>query len=317
VICHLALRPDRLPFRHPKPYIHPKVREANNMTIAAGFRCSDGIVLCSDSQITAPDGTKYNAQKIFSYSSSEVDAAFAFAGVEVFSKMCIERLSRCVLASEPSNIEQILRDEALAIHQTYSPQATVSTTDYDLDVLVAVRFRTGNHDELGLYHIEGPAVSPPIRTFDCIGIGRTVARQAINSFYKDGLSVQEGSRIAVFCLKQTKDHVDSCGGPSQVTVVWDDTDEELGPTDPYNIEQDYILEIERGFAALFEALRPVFLSFNDANPYNSRFAKNLADAARTIKKVWNKTFKKVVRAEKRDREEMERFIAEQNKPKKV
>ena len=52
------------------------------MTIVAGFRCSDGIVLCADSQMTALDGTKYNAQKIFDYSSSssEVYAVFAFAG---------------------------------------------------------------------------------------------------------------------------------------------------------------------------------------------------------------------------------------------
>jgi hypothetical protein len=192
----------------------------------------------------------------------------------------------------------------------------MSTTDFDLAVLVGVRFTNDDmSNSLALYHIEGPAVSPAITTFDCMGIGRTVARQAISLFYKNGFSVHEASRVGVYCLKQTKDHVDACGGPSQITVLWDDTEEEFGPTSPYSIEQDYILEIEGGFAALFEALRPVFLSFNDANPYDSSFAKHLGNAAKAIKKVWNKTYRKLARTEKKDREEMERFIADSKKPK--
>src|SRR5271170_6684014 len=83
-----------------KPYIRPNDRRNKVMTIAAGFKCSDGIVLCADSQMTASDGTKYNAPKIFSYSENQVDAVFAFAGSEVFSKMCIERLAKRILASE-------------------------------------------------------------------------------------------------------------------------------------------------------------------------------------------------------------------------
>jgi len=285
------------------------------MTIAAGFRCSDGIVLCADSQITAPDGTKYNAQKVFSYSSSDVDVVFAFAGVEVFSKMCIERLSKRVLASTASEVAEALRDEALSIHQTYAPQATASTTEYDLDILVATKFSLSDRDQLALYRIEGPAVSLPIKTFDCIGIGRTVARQAISLFFKDRLSVQEASRIGVYCLKQAKEHLDACGGPSQITMLWDDTEVEIGPTAPWNMEQHEILEVEAGFTALFEAFRPVFLSFNNTSPYDASFAKHLEDAARAIKRNWSKSFGKIVRRERKEQEELDHFIGEYNKPK--
>jgi 20S proteasome alpha/beta subunit len=284
------------------------------MTIAAGFRCSDGMVLCADSQMTASDGIKYNAQKIFSHSENQVDAVFAFAGMEVFSKMCIERLAKRVLASDLDNVEKLLQEEALSIHETYAPHATANATEYDLDVLVGVRFTSGVHDGMRLYHIEGPAVSPPIKTFDCIGIGRTAARQAIGLFYRDGLTVEEASRLGVYCLKQTKDHVDACGGPSQVTTLWDDGLSEIfGPSAPYSVEQDTILEIEGGFAALFEALRPVFLSFNNAHPWNSSFTKHLNDAAKTIKKIWNRSYGSILKREKKEQEQMRQRIDKDNK----
>jgi hypothetical protein len=285
------------------------------MTIAVGFRCSDGIVLCADSQMSAPsDGMKYNAQKTFSYSGNQVDAVFAFAGTEVFSKMCIERLARRILASELSNVEQALQEEALSIHEAYSPRATVTTTDYDLNVLVGVRFTSGADDGIALFHIEGPAVSPPIKTFDCIGVGRMVARQAISLFYSDSLTVQEASRVGVYCLKQTKEHVGECGGPSQVIMLWDDSKEVFGPTAPYSVEKTDILEIEGGFAALFEALRPVFLSFNNTRSYDPSFTKHLRESAKAIKKVWNKTYGSIVRREKKDQEEIRRLFEAQDKP---
>jgi hypothetical protein len=71
--------------------------------------------------MTAPDGVKYNASKILTYSANQVDVVFAFAGMEIFSKMCIERLAKRVLNSTTENIEQVLQEEALLVHETYSP----------------------------------------------------------------------------------------------------------------------------------------------------------------------------------------------------
>lgn len=311
----------RLPKIPLKPYIRPDKRGIKAMTIAAGFRCADGIVLCADSQITAADGTKYNAEKLIGYSNDDIDVVFAFAGVEVFSKMCIERLAQRILTSQVSDVEQVLRDEALSIHQTYAPQATSSTTEYDLDVLVATKFRLQDRDVLALFHIEGPAVSPPIKTFDCIGIGRTVARQAVNVFYKSQLSIQEASRIAVYSLQQTKTNVDGCGGPSQIILIWDDSEDKdlrlLGPSDPYRMEQELVSEIEQGFTSLFESLRPAFLSFNDADPHDRAFEKHFKKAAADIRKTRNKMFGKIARQRKKEQEELQRFIAENSQPKTI
>jgi 20S proteasome alpha/beta subunit len=283
------------------------------MTIAAAFRCSDGVVLCADSQMTAVnDGMKYNAQKLFSYSTENVDSVFAFAGAETFSKMCIERLSKVVEVSNPSTIEVNLRNEALAIHQEYAPQALATNpAEYDLNVFLAVRFY---QNRASLFHIEGPAVSPPISTYDCIGIGRTVARQSINLFHKNGLSLWEAVRVAVYCLKQTKEHIEACGGPSQVIALWDDSKDEFVSASPYTFEGNDILEIERGFTTLFDALRPVFLSFNDTYPHDTEFDKHLKTAAKVLKRAWREGVSEAQRLqEKQNKKILERFVVDRKK----
>jgi hypothetical protein len=62
MITHPSALVQKFPNLVQKPYIRPVRRENKAMTIAVGFRCSDGIVLCADSQITARDGLKYNAK---------------------------------------------------------------------------------------------------------------------------------------------------------------------------------------------------------------------------------------------------------------
>jgi hypothetical protein len=57
----------RLPNSPRKAYIRPCVqpaKQARPMTIAVVFRCKDGVILCSDTQITKAAGKTYGS-KIF------------------------------------------------------------------------------------------------------------------------------------------------------------------------------------------------------------------------------------------------------------
>jgi hypothetical protein len=81
----------------------------------------------------------------------QIYAAFAFAGIETFSSLCIERLAKYVLDSEPAKVEEALINEAFAIHQAYAPLAIADPTDYVSDVLGATEFQLPGRDELGLY----------------------------------------------------------------------------------------------------------------------------------------------------------------------
>jgi hypothetical protein len=64
------------------------------------------------------------AKRIVGYSDGDgIDVVFVFSGVEVFSKLCIERLAQRVLASDHKTVSDVLRGEALLIHHAYAPQA--------------------------------------------------------------------------------------------------------------------------------------------------------------------------------------------------
>jgi 20S proteasome alpha/beta subunit len=69
----LVAAPNRLPKQPTKPYIRPERKQERKrpMTIALGIRTPDGIVLCSDSQLTVPQQMKYYDQKIRAFWNGE------------------------------------------------------------------------------------------------------------------------------------------------------------------------------------------------------------------------------------------------------
>jgi hypothetical protein len=56
--------PQKFPYRDQKPYIPPQRKGVKAMTIAAGFRCKDGVVLCADTEVTIPGWLKFRGSKI-------------------------------------------------------------------------------------------------------------------------------------------------------------------------------------------------------------------------------------------------------------
>jgi hypothetical protein len=63
------------------------------MTIGVGFVCQDGIVLCSDREMTGPNGYKYQETKILRSTNRKRTIAFSYAGYPdeakaMFRKVC-------------------------------------------------------------------------------------------------------------------------------------------------------------------------------------------------------------------------------------
>lgn len=84
----------KLPNLPRKPCI-PFVRaECKSMTIAAGFNCKDGVVLCSDTQITQAAGESYES-KIFCI-KAEADCHLAYAGYAEFIKEFVAELKEII-----------------------------------------------------------------------------------------------------------------------------------------------------------------------------------------------------------------------------
>jgi hypothetical protein len=63
----------------PKPLVRRSER-VRRMTIAAGYVCDSGIVLCADTQETIPGYTKNSAHKLMAFETADLNLIFAGSG---------------------------------------------------------------------------------------------------------------------------------------------------------------------------------------------------------------------------------------------
>ena len=93
------------------------------MTIAAGFRCRDGIVLCTDSQITVQSLSKYPGEKIIGFPKLKSRPIFAFAGHVNFSKMCIYQIVKEIERTQTDStldLYGLLKSECKKLWEEYA-----------------------------------------------------------------------------------------------------------------------------------------------------------------------------------------------------
>jgi hypothetical protein len=139
------------------------------MTIAAGFRCIDGILLCTDSQFTAADKT-FREKIITVDFSRQSMVTFAFSGDEDYAKSAIED-AREAVAEIPegeqtvSTIRKKIMKAVSDMSKAYSGHGGEQSQKPEF--IVAVSTRRG-HTEL--FSCRESAM-PPVPLYTCIGSG--------------------------------------------------------------------------------------------------------------------------------------------------
>lgn len=96
------------------------------MTIAAGFRFAEGILVCADTEISYGAELKTRGSKVFPYSFKKSDnrLIFTFSGDVAYSKMCIQTMARAVAALAPNRwsvtgVYDALKEELFKFHDKY------------------------------------------------------------------------------------------------------------------------------------------------------------------------------------------------------
>ena len=72
-----------------------KPKGAEAMTIAAGFRCRDGVLLCADTEITVGSLSKEYQSKLFTI-NAKADSYLVYAGCVDFADELVEKLQEAV-----------------------------------------------------------------------------------------------------------------------------------------------------------------------------------------------------------------------------
>jgi hypothetical protein len=210
-------RPRVRPMRPPAPKRYPWWRGEKKLTIAAGFVCTDGIILCTDSQYTGWEKT--HNDKLFLRSHEAGIVSFVPIGDEDHCKTAIEDGMQAVEAiplerRDLWNIRKALRRATKSVVDDY--RAT------GLEESQAPRFLIGisTATEMNLFLNTGSAFSP-IQDCDFQGTASYLAKYIVGTvgFDSKSASVSETFPLALKVVSAAKRHDTNCGGGSQFIAM--------------------------------------------------------------------------------------------------
>jgi 20S proteasome alpha/beta subunit len=228
------------------------------MTIAAGFRCQDGVVLCSDSQYTGAD--KQSRDKIIPHLIGNTRITFVLTGDEDYARSTVydvhQELAR--LAQEKHSV--------LTIREIVREAVSKMSTGYDLhdnnaenkpQFLVAVSTK---NEAVQLFSARENSV-PPVSDCTCLGTGGYIARyidKAFGPVFRK--SMEDTLLIAIYMLTAARKHDVYCGGGIQFHFM-SPLNVSAGYTFEWGPEDQRISQLEGQFGRIIEGIG----TFSDQN----------------------------------------------------
>jgi hypothetical protein len=182
------------------------------MTIAAGFRCLDGILLCSDSQFTGAD--KEFRDKIITHFDGRSHIAFAFSGDEDYARSAIED---CIGKIDESPLDNTPQAIKACIRETISDMSIQYRNHYPDGVdkpefLVSI---STPDEQLQLFRARD-SVMPSVHDLAFLGCGAYLGEYILEAFFGGQfVSIEDTLLPAIFALTAAVGHDPYCGGHLQ------------------------------------------------------------------------------------------------------
>lgn len=252
------------------------------MTIAAGFRVQDGILLCADTQYTGAQ-IIYDT-KLFPLDCGEARVVMALAGSEAYGKMVIQE---CLEAIRQSPMTRTLGAMRLAIRETLKPlyeeyvdtRPTAAEQDSARFCILAALWSQTEGLELIRSHETAVWQIP---SWSCLGSGEYLAKFMLDPVYQPSISSKIGIRLAAHALGAIKGYDTSCGGDTEMILLR--SDGTMGPVDKREIQR-----AERRMAEHEREVRKLTLSLADLSQPDARFDEDLetfSNRAKETRQAW-------------------------------
>jgi len=199
------------------------------MTIAAGFRFAEGILICADTEISYGAELKTRGSKVFPYSfrNSDTKLIFTFSGDVAYSKMCIQGMARAVAVLVPkawsvAGIYDALKDELFRFHGKYIFTHPRHQYGDGPQVNLIIGTWCAEEKRLTLYESSEAALtevsnSEPVAI---TGTGSTFSRYITRPLIPhEHMPLADVLTVAVYALKEAKDNVPGCGKASELITL--------------------------------------------------------------------------------------------------
>jgi len=199
------------------------------MTIAAGFRFAEGILICADTEISHGAELKTRGSKIFPYTFRKSDnrLVFTFSGDVAHSKMCIQGMARAVAALPPNRwsvagIYEALKNELYNFHHKYIFKHPRYPYGDGPQVNLIVGAWCSEEKRLNLYEssedalVEVSDMEPVAITGSGSTFSRYIAKPMIPH---EHMPLADVLTVAVYALKEAKDNVPGCGKGTELITL--------------------------------------------------------------------------------------------------
>lgn len=222
------------------------------MTLAVGFRCTDGLVLAVDSEIG--DGvSKYEDEKSWIYryppqdENQRLKVGIVGAGDLAFVRYAAERIGHELNADMgKDDVQSVVQGVINQIHLEHLYPYPDQASRPEIFMLVGCLARDGNR----LITTSLTTVTKVVN-FETLGIGRPLANFLIKRFYTGRIEVASGIFVSTQVLMHARRNVARVGGDSQIIVMYRDTN--LAGT----VSRETIKENEEFLANFERAIEPL------------------------------------------------------------
>jgi hypothetical protein len=211
----------------PKPRYPKSMRlpERRAVTIIAGFRSTQGVVLCSDTQETIAFSKRHVAKlKVYPRITSvsrvvkEADLGVAFCGAGYGPFIDVLTRKAWQAAKSSKTLQEACDGIEESIKETYREYQDIYQGNFPNHLQAELLYGVKMEWESVLFSAVGPMVNP-VEDYYSGGQGHYMADFLASRMYDGILDVHQCVILAAYILLQAKEHVDGCGGASHVAVL--------------------------------------------------------------------------------------------------
>jgi hypothetical protein len=197
------------------------------VTIVAGFKFHDGVVLCADTQetigVAKRQVPKLRVEEIggaFAKATALMPMAAAFCAATdngQFADKLIERAWQSAMQGKSfgqvcQRVERTIKRTYAEFGKIYQPGSLPS-----VELIYAIKAE----GQSSMFSAIGPAVIQE-HSYRTLGIGFYLAEFLADRMFHRALSLHQCVILAAYVLFQTKAHIDGCGGESDIAIIRND-----------------------------------------------------------------------------------------------
>jgi 20S proteasome alpha/beta subunit len=186
------------------------------MTVGIGFVCSDGIVMCADSEESIGCIAKTSTGKIETLTQDGLSVGVIGSGDAGLGTMARQRLIRALAKTiNPSmeEVEKVIEGFNRHFFKNYLLPYPASERP-SVSLIVGVWIP---REHWRLFRIESFSVCEN-QACECIGVGSYFTNVA-HDLYRPDFDVDKMAKVAIFFMQKAKRGIQGCGGNTHVVLI--------------------------------------------------------------------------------------------------